>query len=166
MIKHFKKNKYTIFLSFWLAFAITVCFIRFGHAQIFDGGPITKAEQHWFDEVSGCCGAADAFVSDYYETKDGKIIATVTDGYDRFYKEQTALKIGTKFVIPQEAIDRSPKLPPNPTGHGVIFLVTSPIFDKDGNMSISFRGPKPNGDYGDVPPEQARVYCYFFPAGN
>lgn len=59
-----------------------------------------------------CCGEADAFEADMFETSGDHYVAVITDG-------KGVIPPGTRISIPNEKIkwDKG-----NPTGHGIIFL--------------------------------------------
>lgn len=62
-----------------------------------------------------CCGEADAFEADAYDTSGDKYVAIITDG-------KGIIPNGTKFLIPNEKIQWHQG---NPTGHGIIFIGAS-----------------------------------------
>lgn len=66
-----------------------------------------------------CCGEADAYWADTVLTKDGKLIAVITDDRDDAPLGRHHVPIGTQIEIPPNKIkwDKG-----NPTGHIVIFL--------------------------------------------
>jgi hypothetical protein len=75
---------------------------------------------HQPDNVASCCGEADAYWADSYDsTSDGNYIAIITDERDDVPLRRTHLDIGTKIIVPKfkMKVDAG-----NPTGHGVIFL--------------------------------------------
>ena len=59
-----------------------------------------------------CCGEADAFEADVYETEGDHYVAVITDG-------RGILPNGDKIQVPNDKIkwDKG-----NPTGHGIIFI--------------------------------------------
>ena len=68
------------------------------------------------DGPGACCGEADALevYGDHYIA-----IITKDDGLTSYTKEWSKLPSGTRSFVPKERIQR---LPPNPTGHGIIFI--------------------------------------------
>ena len=66
-----------------------------------------------------CCGEADAYWADDVETKDGQVIAIITDTRPDEPLGRPHVPVGTRFVVPPNKLkwDRG-----NPTGHIVIFL--------------------------------------------
>jgi len=78
------------------------------------------------DTPGSCCGEADAYEADKFEVYGDHYVAIITkgDGFVPDNEEWTkpAIPNGTRFVVPNEKIQR---LPPNPTGHGIIFIAPS-----------------------------------------
>ena len=66
-----------------------------------------------------CCGEADAYWADSYETVGDQYIAIITDPRPDGPLQRRHVDIGTKIVVPNNKLkfDQS-----NPTGHGLIFL--------------------------------------------
>jgi hypothetical protein len=92
-----------------------------------DDPSITPAVHHWFQNLMqpdnpqvSCCGEADAFEADDFETtvdEHGETIyvAIITNG-------KGAIPEGTRIPIPNSKIKWDD---PNPTGHGIIFISTT-----------------------------------------
>lgn len=88
--------------------------------------------QRWWNEsvVRACCSLADGFEADEYESTEGGVWATITDDGSPVCWEdddgtqlcRRALPEQKKFFVPQEKIRYDPK---NPTGHGILFLLTN-----------------------------------------
>jgi hypothetical protein len=59
-----------------------------------------------------CCGEADAFEADQFETEGDHYVAIITDG-------KGVIQNGTRISVPNAKMkwDRG-----NPTGHGIIFI--------------------------------------------
>jgi hypothetical protein len=59
-----------------------------------------------------CCGEADAFEADQFETEGDHYVAIITDG-------KGVIQNGTRISVPNTKMkwDRG-----NPTGHGIIFI--------------------------------------------
>jgi hypothetical protein len=123
-----------------------------------NGGWATNPEswRKWFPTVmmpdqlpatSSCCGEADAYESDIYETdRNGDIIAVITDGTGGLLKEQipdgTRIKIPAKKVVIREAGT-------NPTGHGWVFL--APYTESGTDFRTN--------------PQDRHVFCWVAPTG-
>jgi hypothetical protein len=92
---------------------------------------------------TNCCGEADAYWADEFETNDeGNLVAIVTDPRDdnQFHRGVTGaarvhVPIGTRVEIPQRKIITFPQQPPNKTHHGWVWL--SPYTDEN-NDPISW----------------------------
>jgi hypothetical protein len=88
-----------------------------------------------------CCGPADAYETDLFDSEDGNFIAIITEGdtpekkveADRTqpYCQETAedehgckprIPPGTRIVVPKDRILPNDPEHPNPTGHGWIWL--------------------------------------------
>lgn len=95
------------------------------------------------EEASGhpasCCGVADAYYADDYETKDGRFFAIITDDRDDAALKRAHVNVGTRVEIPQNKFNDTRLHGPNPTGHGIVFMRTGSNF--------------------------MFVYCYFSPGG-
>jgi len=94
------------------------------------GGHWEDAPHHdWYPRVmrpdapGSCCGEADTYEADKFEVEDDHYVAIITkgDGFTPYDEEwsKPAIPNGTRFIVPNEKIQR---LPPNPTGHGIIFI--------------------------------------------
>ena len=66
-----------------------------------------------------CCGEADAYWADSFETNGDQYVAIITDPRPDEPLHRKHVDIGTKIIIPNHKLkfDQS-----NPTGHGIIFL--------------------------------------------
>src|SRR5271154_2943484 len=93
----------------------------------------------WFKQpvVAGCCKESDAFEADDFEVNGDHYVAVITDGEPNEWRP--GLRTGVRIPVPNSQVKW---LPPNPSGHGVIFLR---------------RGWDENH------PEEIYVYCYFPP---
>lgn len=67
---------------------------------------------------SRCCGESDAYWADKVFTRDGKVVAVITDDRPDGPLGRPNIPVGTEFVIPPEKLkwDRG-----NPTGHNILF---------------------------------------------
>jgi hypothetical protein len=75
--------------------------------------------QQWFmglmqpdNPLVSCCGEADAYEADQFETEDDHYIAIITDG-------KGVIPNGTRIPIPNTKMKWDSG---NPTGHGIIFI--------------------------------------------
>lgn len=66
-----------------------------------------------------CCGEADAYWADSFETSGDQYIAIITDNRPDEPLKRRHIDIGTKIVIPNNKLKYDES---NPTGHGIIFL--------------------------------------------
>ena len=88
-------------------------------------------ERAWYQSVrqpdtqSSCCGEADAYYADSFETEDGEYVAIITD--ERVVEHRPLVPVGTKIKVPNNKLPNPKLQTPNPTGHGVIFLNTNRI---------------------------------------
>lgn len=64
------------------------------------------------DPYSSCCGEADAFEANTFESEGGHYIAVITDG-------RGMIPNGTRIPIPDSKIKRDQG---NPTGLGIVFV--------------------------------------------
>jgi hypothetical protein len=66
-----------------------------------------------------CCGEADAYWADGFETQGDQYVAIVTDERPDGPLGRPHIPVGTKIIVPNNKLkyDQS-----NPTGHGVIFM--------------------------------------------
>lgn len=101
-----------------------------------------QAISKWFamPTVAGCCKESDAFEADDFEREGDRYIAIITDGEPNEWRP--GLRTGMRIPVPN---DRIKWAPPNPSGHGVIFLR---------------RGWDENN------PDTIFVYCFFPPSGG
>lgn len=96
----------------------------------------------WFATpvVAGCCKESDAFEADDFERGGDHYVAVITDGEPNEWRP--GLRTGIRIPVPNSQIKWAP---PNPSGHGVIFLRRG--WDENDPLSIY-------------------VYCFFPPAGG
>jgi hypothetical protein len=90
--------------------------------------------------ASPCCGEADAYEADEFDTEDGKLYAVLTCNDPANcapVEDKTLLPVGTRILIPPEKI-LPPHQPDNRTGHGWVFLASNSVW----------------------------VFCYAFPGGS
>ena len=71
--------------------------------------------------LSSCCGEADAYWADSYQTDGDRYVAIITDPRPDGPLHRRHIDIGTKFVVPNHKLKYDAS---NPTGHGIIFLNT------------------------------------------
>jgi hypothetical protein len=72
--------------------------------------------------LAPCCGTADAYWSDsFFVDKDGNTVAVVTDPRPDEPLGRPHIEPGTRFIVPNEKLKYDQG---NPTGHGVIFIVS------------------------------------------
>jgi hypothetical protein len=69
-----------------------------------------------------CCGAADAYYADDFESDGDRYVAVVTDTRDDAPLGRRHVAPGTRITVPSYRLKFDSG---NPTGHGVIFLTTS-----------------------------------------
>jgi hypothetical protein len=114
-----------------MRYAIIACMLLAAPAVARDLGQWENQSpevSRWFQSLMqpdvpfrSCCGEADAYWADNFESSDGQYVAIITDtrpdDWGRPHREP-----GERIVIPNNKIkwDRG-----NPTGHGVIFLSPS-----------------------------------------
>jgi hypothetical protein len=67
--------------------------------------------------ASSCCGEADAYEADSFDTSGAEYVAIITDG-------KGVIPNGTRITVPIKKMKIDGK-PPNPTGHGIIFIGSS-----------------------------------------
>lgn len=119
-------------------------------------------------KMVSCCGEADAYYADIYTsgcwtdpsfgTQECGYIAEITD--DRVITNRPAIANGTRIAVPNQKI-KFDGVPPNPTGHGVIFLSPGTVYHP---TEINYPG-------GPLPGSTANrdrlngVYCYVVPGG-
>jgi hypothetical protein len=69
-----------------------------------------------------CCGGADAYYADVFETDGDRYIAIITDTRDDASLGRHHVEPGTRIPVPNRKLKVDSG---NPTGHGVIFLSSS-----------------------------------------
>jgi hypothetical protein len=69
-----------------------------------------------------CCGGADAYYADAFETDGDRYVAVITDTRDDAPLGRHHVELGTRIVVPTRKLKVDSG---NPTGHGVIFLSSS-----------------------------------------
>jgi hypothetical protein len=69
-----------------------------------------------------CCGEADAYYADVFETDGDRYVAVITDTRDDAPLRRHHVAPGTRIVVPNTKLKVDSG---NPTGHGVIFLSSS-----------------------------------------
>jgi len=69
-----------------------------------------------------CCGEADAYYADVFETDGDRYVAVITDTRDDAPLRRHHVAPGTRIIVPNTKLKVDSG---NPTGHGVIFLSTS-----------------------------------------
>jgi len=69
-----------------------------------------------------CCGAADAYYADLFETDGDRYVAIITDMRDDGPLGRHHVEPGTRILVPNTKLKVDSG---NPTGHGVIFLSSS-----------------------------------------
>lgn len=135
----------------WLALAfITVAHSRPGPQWANE--PLTV--QKWFQSLmqpdkptESCCGEADAFEADTFETDGDHYVAVITDG-------KGVIPSGTRIPVPNTKMKWDSG---NPTGHGIIFLSSATTIGDP---------PSPGYVYVLRNGTQARMlYCYVAPGG-
>lgn len=73
------------------------------------------------DTGFGCCGRADAYFADEVKQVGNALIAIITDTREDAPRGRRHIEPGTEYVIPANK-RRPPPIPPNPTGHTIIFI--------------------------------------------
>ncbi len=82
--------------------------------------------KYWFQHLMqpdnptmSCCGEADAYYADGFETQGDQYVAIITDERPDGPLLRAHVDVGTKILIPNTKIkfDQS-----NPTGHGLVFM--------------------------------------------
>lgn len=108
------------------------------------------------DNPASCCGEADAYWADSYETEGDHYVAIITDDRPDEPLKRKHVPIGTRIPVPnfKMKFDKG-----NPTGHGIIFLnqsVTAWLSDgKQHNINVAKNAID---DY-------IFVFCYIQPGG-
>jgi hypothetical protein len=69
-----------------------------------------------------CCGEADAYYADVFETDGDRYVAIITDTRDDGPLGRHHVEFGTRIIVPNTKLKVDSG---NPTGHGVIFLSSS-----------------------------------------
>lgn len=102
--------------------AIIATFLVLAPAQARDNGQWANANpavRHWFQMLMrpdvpylSCCGEADAFEADRFESEGDHYVAILTNG-------KGIIPNGTRIEVPNEKMKWDSG---NPTGHGIIFL--------------------------------------------
>jgi hypothetical protein len=69
-----------------------------------------------------CCGTADAYYADVFETDGDRYVAIITDTRDDKPLGRHHVEPGTRILVPNTKLKVDSG---NPTGHGVIFLSSS-----------------------------------------
>lgn len=108
----------------------------------------------WFSSLmqpdnpaQSCCGVADAFESDIFETEGDHYVAVITD-------TRGILPQGTKFPVPNQKINWGNG---NPTGHGYVFLSGAVPVSQQNNPGTVYI--LIDGGVGRI------LYCYVPPSG-
>lgn len=71
-----------------------------------------------------CCGEADAYQADMYETEGDHYVAIITDGSGDPEHGKPAIPNGTRIPVPNHKMKWDQG---NPTGHGIIFINPSGV---------------------------------------
>jgi hypothetical protein len=120
-----ERNGWLAHLFVWvvaLAFALLALGFSLAHAEeSYSLNPHNSPViSRWFQEQRqpdtgvSCCGEAEAFEADLFETdKDGGFFAIITD-------RRGSLRNGTRIAIPEWKLPTQSTT--NPTGHGIVFL--------------------------------------------
>ena len=97
-----------------------------------DLGQWTSAEpsvSRWYKSLMmpdnptiSCCGGADAYYADVFETDGDRYVAVITDTRDDAPLGRHHVEPGTRIIVPNRKLKVDSG---NPTGHGVIFLSMS-----------------------------------------
>jgi hypothetical protein len=95
--------------------ALALVLLAHNDGQWGDSGSISQ----WFQSLmqpdnpyTSCCGEADAYEADTFETQDGHYVAVITDG-------KGVIPNGTRIPVPDKKMKWDQG---NPTGHGIIFV--------------------------------------------
>jgi hypothetical protein len=127
--------------------ALTIC----AQARVGDGWPdITLEQRQWFESLMqpdapkvSCCGEADAYEADAFESDGDHYVAIITDTRSdtmRNGRTRPHIPVGTRINIPNGKMKFDAG---NPTGHGYVFIGATEV---DGSLI-------------------AAVYCYVTPGG-
>ncbi len=102
--------------------AVSALTLRLDRAAARDNGQWADRPENvrqWFQSLMqpdhphvSCCGEADAFEADNFETESDHYVAIVTDG-------KGVIPSGTRIPVPNEKMKWDAG---NPTGHGIIFI--------------------------------------------
>jgi hypothetical protein len=83
----------------------------------------------WFESLMqpdnptiSCCGGADAYYADAFETDGDRYVAIITDTREDKLLGRHHVELGTRILVPNTKLKVDGG---NPTGHGVIFLSSS-----------------------------------------
>lgn len=108
------------FLGIMGVIVLLFAWLTLAHGR--DFGQYEQADpliRQWFQSlmqpdnpVMSCCGEADAFQADSYETSGSDYVAIITDG-------RGIIPNGTKLHIPANKVQWKMG---NPTGHGIVFI--------------------------------------------
>ena len=109
------------------ALGIVCCLVVGINAQARDDGQWEDTSpqiRKWYRELMqpdnynvSCCGEADAYWADNFETLGDQYIAIITDA--RVIPGRPHIDPGTRVVVPNHKLKYDAG---NPTGHGVIFM--------------------------------------------
>jgi hypothetical protein len=87
------------------------------------------AISHWYKSLMmpdnptiSCCGDADAYYADVFETEGDQYVAVITDTREDAPLGRHHVEAGTRVIVPNRKLKTDSG---NPTGHGVIFLSSS-----------------------------------------
>jgi hypothetical protein len=90
---------------------------------------IDPSVSQWFKSLMqpdnptmSCCGEADAYYADVFETDGDRYVAIITDTRDDASLGRHHVELGTRIIVPNAKLKVDSG---NPTGHGVIFLSSS-----------------------------------------
>lgn len=115
-----------------LSVATAIFFAASFSALARDLGQWAAAEpsvSHWYKSLMqpdnptiSCCGGADAYYADVFETDGDRYVAVITDTRDDAPLGRHHVEPGTRIIVPNTKLKVDSG---NPTGHGVIFLSSS-----------------------------------------
>ena len=96
-------------------------------------GDQDPATRKWFNSLmipgvptTSCCGKADAYWADSFESKDGQYVAIITDPRPDSPLGRAHIEPGTRILIPNSSINWGQGK--NPTGHGWVFILDNIVF--------------------------------------
>lgn len=102
-----------------LRFLLLLLFATAAYAGPGNYDNVDPVIRHWFQTLMqpdhprmSCCGEADAYEADLYETEGDHYVAIITDGKGK-------IPNGTRIPVPNEKMKFDQG---NPTGHGYIFI--------------------------------------------